>query len=121
MNTNKVLKFLKFVLLGVLFILVIGWVVMTLWNWLMPYLFNAKVISYMQAIGILVLCKILFGGIRGAWRPNQCNGGRNGQLKNKMDAKMANMSEAERLAFKNKFYNKCKEKWGCEWDEEGQQ
>ena len=31
---------------------------------------------------------------------------------------MANMNEEERLTFKSKFYNKCKGKWGCDWNEE---
>ena len=44
----------------------LGWVVMALWNWLMPALFSgAHEISYLQAIGLLLLSKILFGGFRG--------------------------------------------------------
>ncbi len=42
-----------------------GWVVMTLWNWLLPALFGVGVISFWQALGILVLAKILFGGFKG--------------------------------------------------------
>lgn len=118
MNTNKVLKVLKFILLGIIFITAMGWVVMSLWNWLMPYLFSGKVISYWQALGILVLCKILFGGMKGTWRQNHCNKCDSGHFNNKMEARMAKMTEEERLAFKSKFYNKCKEKWGCDWNEE---
>lgn len=40
-----------------------GWLVMLLWNWLMPSIFGLPAISFMQAAGLLVLCKILFGGI----------------------------------------------------------
>ena len=44
----------------------LGWVVMALWNWLIPALFTgAHQVSYLQAMGLLVLCKILFGGLRG--------------------------------------------------------
>jgi hypothetical protein len=44
----------------------LGWVVMALWNWLMPTLFaGAFEISYLQAMGLLVLSRILFGGFRG--------------------------------------------------------
>ncbi len=44
----------------------ISWVVMALWNWLLPNLFvGIKEISYVQAMGVLVLSKILFGGFRG--------------------------------------------------------
>ena len=40
-------------------------VVMLLWNWLMPTLFGLGVISFWQALGILVLSRILFGGFGG--------------------------------------------------------
>lgn len=44
----------------------LGWVVMALWNWLMPALFSGvNEIGYLQALGMLVLSKILFGGFRG--------------------------------------------------------
>jgi hypothetical protein len=44
----------------------LGWVVMVLWNWLMPVLFSGtREIGYLQALGVLVLSKILFGGLRG--------------------------------------------------------
>lgn len=44
----------------------LGWVVMALWNWLMPALFaGARQIDYLQALGLLVLSKILFGSFRG--------------------------------------------------------
>jgi hypothetical protein len=44
----------------------LGWVVMALWNWLMPALFfGTREIGYLQALGVLVLSKILFGSLRG--------------------------------------------------------
>lgn len=41
---------------------VIGYVVMLLWNWLMPDIFNLPKINYWQAIGLLLLSKIFFHG-----------------------------------------------------------
>ncbi len=42
-----------------------GWVVMSLWNWLMPALFvGVHEVDYLHALGLLVLCRILFGGFR---------------------------------------------------------
>ena len=39
---------------------------MALWNWLLPALFTGgKEIGYVQAMGLLVLSRILFGGLRG--------------------------------------------------------
>jgi hypothetical protein len=34
--------------------------VMLLWNWLMPELFNLKQITWMQALGLTLLCGFLF-------------------------------------------------------------
>lgn len=45
-------------------ILVFGYLVMLLWNVLIPQIFHITAISYWQAIGLLVLCKILFVGFR---------------------------------------------------------
>lgn len=47
------------------FFVVFGGCVMVLWNWLMPELFGLPSISFLQAAGLLLLCKILFGGIGG--------------------------------------------------------
>src|SRR6185312_8009459 len=54
-------------------ILVVGYVVMLLWNEIIPSLFpSVGALTYWHAIGLLVLCKILFGGFRkggtGPWR-----------------------------------------------------
>jgi hypothetical protein len=46
----------------VLFIAIFGEVVMLLWNWLTPMLFGWRQITFWQALGLLVLCRILFGG-----------------------------------------------------------
>jgi hypothetical protein len=59
-------KFFAKALLLVLSIALLGWIVMTLWNWIIPALVvNARAIDYPRAIGLLVLSRILFGGIRG--------------------------------------------------------
>ena len=44
-----------------------GWAVMVLWNDLVPPPFHGPAIDYWQAFALLVLCRILFGGLRG-WR-----------------------------------------------------
>ena len=50
-------------ILAVGLIFLFGWVVMLLWNWLMPELFGLKRVSYWQAWGLLALCSILFKGM----------------------------------------------------------
>jgi hypothetical protein len=48
-----------------LFIALGGYVVMYLWNWLLPALFGWRMITFWQALGVLILCRILFGGFGG--------------------------------------------------------
>ena len=50
--------FLLFIALG-------GEIVMQLWNWLLPPIFGLREITFWQALGILALCRILFGGFGG--------------------------------------------------------
>ncbi|MFK5972911.1 MAG: hypothetical protein QM485_06480 [Flavobacteriaceae bacterium] len=57
----KVFKIFFMILVGILFAFLVGYVVMSLWNWLMPDLFGLTTISYWQAVGILILAKLLFG------------------------------------------------------------
>lgn len=45
-----------------LFIAIGGIVVMLLWNWLLPSLFGWRELTFWQAVGLLALCRILFGG-----------------------------------------------------------
>jgi hypothetical protein len=43
------------------FTLVIGYVIMWLWNGLMPQLFHLAVITFWQAVGLAVLARLIFG------------------------------------------------------------
>jgi len=58
-----IVGFAAFIALG-------GWVVMSLWNWLLPSLFGFHTIAFWQALGLLLLTRILFGGfgMRGGGR-----------------------------------------------------
>lgn len=68
MRTNRFLRVSKFLLFGLAFLTIVGYVVMRLWNWLTPALFGWHVITFWQALGVLILSKILFGGFRGGPR-----------------------------------------------------
>ncbi len=46
----------------VVFIAVGGVAVLELWNWLMPALFGVPQVGFLQALGILALSRIVFGG-----------------------------------------------------------
>ncbi len=58
---NKGLFFLKCVVIAIIGVAVLGWVTMSLWNWLIPELFHGPLINYWQALGLFILSKILFG------------------------------------------------------------
>src|SRR5579871_5096139 len=65
MRRRSVGRIVKIAVIGLVAVGIFGWVVMSLWNWLAPAVFGLHAITYWQALGLLVLSKILFGGMRG--------------------------------------------------------
>jgi hypothetical protein len=60
---RKLIIIAPLAILGMLlFVGVGGWIVQLLWNWLLPSLFGARPITFWEALGLLALCRILFGG-----------------------------------------------------------
>lgn len=83
-----------------------GWVVMNLWNWLMPDIFSgASTIDFYHALGLLVLARILFGG----WGGSRCGscGHHGGHWRSRWKAKWEGMSEEERAKFRNRCGDWC--------------
>lgn len=68
MNGPKVLRVFRLVAFGLVAVAVFGFVLMLLWNWLIPSLTGWHTLGFAQALGLLVLCRILFGGFGGRWR-----------------------------------------------------
>ncbi len=68
MKKNWPLRVVTILPLVVLAVALFGFVLMKLWNWLMPELFGWREITFWQALGIFVLSKLLFGGFRGVLR-----------------------------------------------------
>ena len=102
-----ILKGIKMGLLFILAIIAFGFVVMYLWNWLVPTLFNGPIVNFYQALGILVLSKILFGGFKKGGHCNCHRGGWKGHLRDKIESKMSNMTAEEKEKFKKRFGNRC--------------
>ncbi len=98
------LKCLVAIIAGIFFF---GWITWLLWNWLVPVLFAGPVISFWQALGLLLLTKILFFGIGG--RRSSCGdyGAPQQHWKNRFAEKISSMTPEEREALKNKM----REKW----------
>jgi hypothetical protein len=71
MNKKRMMQLAALVIpVFVVFIAVGGLVVQQLWNWLLPPILGWREVSYWQALGILALSRILFGGLGGFPRPN---------------------------------------------------
>ncbi len=81
-----------------------GFIIMWLWNWLMPELFGLTAITYWQAVGIFILFKILLGG---------CGGG-DKSCESSKKSKSSCKKESKSDFFKWKHYDKF-------WKEEGDQ
>jgi len=91
---------LKFLLFALLFVAVFSFFVMRLWNWLMPAVFGWHALTYWQALGLLVLSKILFGGFRG--RPGPRFAGRR-----RMMERWARMTPQERERLRESMRKRC--------------
>ena len=65
MKAKTGFKYAGFGVLGVAAVFGFTFVVMLLWNKLVPELFNGPVLGYWQTLGLLILSKILFSGIGG--------------------------------------------------------
>jgi hypothetical protein len=100
MKRNWFLRILKFAFFGILFLAVFTFVVMRLWNWLVPAVFGWHVINYWQALGLLVLSKILFGGFRGG--PH-----RHWRWRGRMMERWEQMTPEEREKFRNSMRGRC--------------
>jgi hypothetical protein len=83
-------------LLGVLAVSILGLVVMSLWNWLLPAMFGLKSISYWQAMGVLILSRILLGGFHRHHRPRF-------QHRQRMLERWGQMTPEEREKFRQGF------------------
>jgi hypothetical protein len=82
---------------------IIGLVIMALWNWLIPELFNGNMINYWQALGLLVLVRLLTGFGKGGVK----------HWKHKMSRGWSSMSDADRDKLRAKF----KDRW-CQNEED---
>jgi hypothetical protein len=97
----KVGKMLAFLVVGAL---VLGVIVLLLWNALVPDLFHGPSITFLQAIGLLVLSHVLLRGW-GRWRYS--NGWRHERWRKKFEEKLAAMTPEEREKFKEEWEHRC--------------
>ena len=82
----------------VLFIWLFGELVMHLWNWLLPPILGLHVITFWQALGLLLLSRILFG----SWGSGGGNRGPRGRR-----AKWDKMTPEEREKLRQSWGARC--------------
>lgn len=92
-------KVAGFIVLAIIGVAVFSTFVMLLWNALLPSLFHFPVITWSQALGLLVLSKILFGGFRG--------GGPRNHWKGRMKERWMNMKPEEKEKFMQEWSRRC--------------
>lgn len=90
--------------------LLVGLLVMYLWNELMPFLFALPVINYWQALGLLLLSKILFGSGGGRFASKW-----KGAWSEHMRQQMETMTPEERERFRQQWEARCG-KWRKDGD-----
>ena len=84
-------------ILGILLFMAIGGeIVLHLWNWLLPPLFGWRLITFWQALGLLVLCRILFGGH--GW-----HGSGRSSFRRRMKDRWEHMAPEERERFRQRM------------------
>ena len=98
-------KLIIFAPLGILavalFVTVGGLVVQWLWNWLTPSIFGWRQITFWQGLGLLALCRILFGGFG-------CHGHRHSGDGPRIAGHWGRMTPEERERFRQRM----RERWG---------
>ena len=118
MRSYWIMKGIKVIIFVAIAAVAFGFGVMYLWNWLMPVLFGLPVIEFWQAIGLVILGKLLFGGFhRGHCGCGRYGGHWRGHWKSRFERKLAGMSPEERAKYKKGFYERCGW-WDSSWDED---
>jgi hypothetical protein len=100
MRRNWLVRVLKIGALAVLAAGVLGEVVTQLWNGIMPGLFGWHMISFWQALGLLILSRIFVGGFRG-------RSGFGGPGRRRMMERWEQMTPEQREKFQQGMRGRC--------------
>jgi len=99
MRGHKFFRVLKFVVIGIVAFTAFGFVVTHLWNYLMPGLFGLRMITFWQAVGLMLLGRLLFGGFR--------PGGGGMRWRGEMMRRWEGMTPEEREKFREGMRGRC--------------
>jgi hypothetical protein len=95
MKRYWILRGFKMLIFAAVAVAVFGYAVMSLWNAVLPSVAGFHAITFVQALGLLVLSRILFGGLRG--------GHRGWHWRSRMQARWQQMTPEEREQFRNRM------------------
>ena len=101
MKRYRLLRVLKFAVFAAVAVAAASFIVMSLWNVLMPAIFAVRAISFWQALGLLLLTKILFG------RFGPAGGGAGSRWRRRMIDRWESMTPEEREKFKQGMRRGC--------------
>ena len=101
---NKFARVLRFIAIGLLIATGLSFIVMQLWNHLLPEIAGVHSITFWQALGLLILSKILFGGFRRPGGPTAWG------WKHRMAERWEKMTPEEREKFRS-GWGRCGHKW----------
>lgn len=100
---NRNCFFFPLLILG---IFAVSAVVMLLWNWLIPGISTMSPLTYWQAMGLLLLCRILFGGFN--FKRHHQHGIQHAHFAHAaFKEKFMDMTEDEKKQFKDQLKNRC--------------
>ncbi len=94
MRRNPAVRGIKIALFAIIACVAFGFIVKSLWNVLVPPIFGWHTINFWQALGLLLLSKILFGGFH-----RHAGGGHN-HWRRRMKERWENMTPEERDRFR---------------------
>ncbi len=100
-------RFTRLLLIGplavlgiLLFTFIGGEVVKLLWNWLLPPLFGWAAVTFWQALGLLALCRILFGG-------SGLLGSGRSRFRRRMAERWGHLTPEEQERFRQRMRERC--------------
>ena len=99
---NRGARIFGIIVIGITAVIVVTYLVMLLWNAIVPQVFNVGTLTYWQTLGLLVLAKIFFGfggggggGKRRRWR------------RDIPEQHWAAMTAEEKEKFRQEWRNRC--------------
>ena len=101
-------RMIFFPLIGIAALVLFPFIIMLLWNALLPAIFHISEINFWQALGILVLSKILFGGFKGPFRHGHGSWHGDHSHMAPWRHRWMNMSDEERAKMKEEWQKRCR-------------